>query len=127
MNILIAHEYSMTDQAKELQLFLEQRELKLEIHGREAFPIGDSMNIFLSNMSSRFDLVFMLIANNSNGYFWISNELKRQHIMGNFQNIYPVFLNKSDVPEWWNDQEQNFIIMTNINSDYKKFVFFESS
>ena len=81
ISIVILCEPPTIEAAKELHSFFQEKDLNSEILIQDAFPIAHAMINFLQKSSKNFDLAFLVIANNSREYFWISQELGRQHLM----------------------------------------------
>ena len=117
IRIGIVYEPRMKQTAIELKHLLDKRDFTLEFYTRDNFPTGDVMILFLSSLSKKFAITLLLISNHSNGYFWISKELKVQQLLKNCLNIYPVFLTQKDIPIWWQDEPQKYITVDNFNLD----------
>ena len=75
------------------------------------------MTIFLFNLSSRFDATFVIISDSPQASIWLSREIAMQCSSDNCYNIYPVFLNYTDIPDWWLGNDNHFINLDSASQD----------
>jgi hypothetical protein len=104
--ICIAHEEASIDHARGLANHVKEYQVEIDFISKICFPVADTMNSLLWSLA-QYSSAFIIISGTRGAS--ISRELKIQQNMGNYKNVYPVFLSNTDIPVWWSEREDNFL------------------
>jgi hypothetical protein len=109
--ICIAHEETEINHARDLANHIKEHQVEIDFISKICFPVADTMNSLLW-LLAQYSSAFIIISGTHS--ISISCELKIQQNMGNYSNVYPVFLLNTEIPVWWSEHEDDFLVLDSL-------------